>query len=85
VDRLPLALEPQRRNYFRKVTAGDASDVAYWMEVEGQIPGCATAAARSRDFRLRSEMELRPCSHLARGLRFFKYRLRAHDRVVALP
>ena len=75
-----VPLEPQRRNYFRRVTAEDG----YWMEVEGQIPGCATAAARSRDFRSRSEMELRPCSYLARGLRFFKYRRRAHDRVVAL-
>ena len=42
-----LPLEPQRRNYFRRVTAEDG----YWMEVEGQIPGYATAARRSRDFR----------------------------------
>ena len=26
-----VPLEPQRRNYFRRVTAGDG----YWMEVEG--------------------------------------------------
>jgi hypothetical protein len=55
---------------FRKVTAGDVSDVAYWNELEGQIPGCATAAARSRVFPIEvGDGTLTPF-HLAQGYDF---------------